>query len=61
MAKQVSMERLLNKLTELVETHEFPVFPGYENRIRKAAADGHAKAQYELFKANGKKSLPPAA
>ncbi len=58
--KQVSMERLLNKLTELVQTHEFPVFPGYANRIRKADADAHAKKQYELFKQNGKKSLTAA-
>lgn len=58
--KQVSMQRLLDKLSELVGTHEFPVFPGYANRINKAAADSHAKAQYDLFKQNGKKQLPAA-
>ncbi|PZU22468.1 MAG: hypothetical protein DI589_11285 [Shinella sp.] len=57
--KQVSMERLLNKLSELVETHEFPVFPGYQNGVRKAVADAHAKTQYELFKANGRKPIAP--
>ena len=44
----------------LVKTHEFPVFPGYSNTIRKADADAHAKKQYELFKLNGKKSLTAA-
>jgi len=55
--KQVSMERLLNKLSELVETHEFPVFPGYVGGITRAAADQHAKAQYELFKHSDKKAI----
>ena len=58
--KQVSMQRLLDKLSELVGTHEFPVFPGYANRINKATADSHAKTQYELFKLDGKKQLPAA-
>lgn len=51
--KQVSMQRLLDKLTNLVEMHEFPVFPGYKGIPQKATADAHAKAQFELFKASG--------
>lgn len=59
--KQVSMERLLNKLTDLVKLNEFPVFPGYKNGgPSRAQADQHAKAQYDLFKQNGKKQLPAA-
>ncbi len=50
--KQVSMQRLLDKLTDLVEMHEFPVFPGYKGIPQKATADAHAKAQFELFKAS---------
>lgn len=50
--KQVSMQRLLDKLTNLVEMHEFPVFPGYKGIPQKATADAHAKAQFELFKAS---------
>jgi hypothetical protein len=49
--KQVSMERLLLKLTDLVAQYEFPVFPGYESiATRRADADKHAKQQYDLFK-----------
>lgn len=60
--KQVSMIRLLEKLTELVAVNEFPVFPGYKTGgPSRADADKHAKAQYELFKQNGKKQLPKSA
>lgn len=60
--KQVSMERLLNKLTDLVAINEFPVFPGYASGgPTRADADKHAKAQYELFKQNGKKQLKKSA
>ncbi|WP_425639930.1 RhuM family protein [Agrobacterium radiobacter] len=55
--KQVSMQRLLDKLTDLVEMHEFPVFPGYKGIPQKATADAHAKAQYELFKASSTKQI----
>ncbi len=60
--KQVSMERLLNKLTDLVAINEFPVFPGYASGgPTRADADRHAKAQYELFKQNGRKQLRNSA
>lgn len=55
--KQVSMQRLLDKLTDLVEMHEFPVFPGYKGIPQKATADAHAKAQYELFKTASTKQI----
>jgi hypothetical protein len=56
--KQVSMQRLLDKLTDLVEMHEFPVFPGYKGIPQKSTADAHAKAQYELFKTGAKQIVP---
>lgn len=55
--KQVSMQRLLDKLTDLVDMHEFPVFPGYKGIPQKATADAHAKAQYELFKTASTKQI----
>jgi hypothetical protein len=57
--KQVSMQRLLDKLTDLVEMHEFPVFPGYKGIPQKATADAHAKAQYELFKLSSSVRVSP--
>jgi hypothetical protein len=52
--KQVSMQRLLDKLTDLVETHEFPVFPGYKRGgPNREAANDHAKTQLQLFKKTG--------
>lgn len=57
--KQVSMERLLAKLTDLVKTHEFPVFPGYRGGPTRAQANEHAKGQLELFKKSVRKGLPP--
>lgn len=58
--KQVSMQRLLDKLTDLVETHEFPVFPGYKRSgPSRDMANDHAKAQLLLFKKTGNQ-LPPA-
>jgi hypothetical protein len=60
--KQVSMSRLLNKLTELVAINEFPVFPGYKHGgPSRADADKHAKKQYDLFKQNEKKQLTKSA
>lgn len=56
--KQVSMQRLLQKLRDLVALNEFPVFPGYSGGPRREQADKHAKGQLELFKRNG--YLPPA-
>lgn len=55
--KQVLMQRLLDKLTDLVEMHEFPVFPGYKGIPQKATADAHAKAQFEMFKASRTKQI----
>ncbi|MFC3207505.1 RhuM family protein [Aquamicrobium soli] len=57
--KQVSMQRLLNKLKELVAQYEFPVFQGYSGGPRREAANKFAKAQLELFKKNSR--LPPSA
>lgn len=58
--KQVSQQRLLDKLTALVETHEFPVFPGYRRGgPSRDAANDHAKAQLQLFKKTGNE-LPAA-
>ncbi|MDV3253559.1 virulence RhuM family protein [Devosia sp. BK] len=52
--KQVSQQRLLDKLTDLVATHEFPVFPGYRRGgPSRDAANDHAKAQLQLFKKTG--------
>ncbi|OWV90216.1 hypothetical protein ATY78_17195 [Rhizobium sp. R635] len=60
--KQVSMDRLLNKLTDLVAINEFPVFPGYkQGGPSRADADKHAKEQYELFRQNEKKQLKKSA
>jgi hypothetical protein len=57
--KQVSMERLLRKLKDLVAQYEFPVFPGYGRGPTRADAEKHAKAQLDLFKKSHR--LPPAA
>jgi hypothetical protein len=58
--KQVSMERLLRKLRDLVALNEFPIFPGYDRRgPTRDTANQHAKRQLELFKK--KIRLPPAA
>jgi hypothetical protein len=52
--KQVSMQRLLDKLTDLVATHEFPVFPGYKRGgPDREVANDHAKTQLQLFKKTG--------
>lgn len=52
--KQVSQQRLLDKLTDLVATHEFPVFPGYKRGgPNRDAANDHAKTQLQLFKKTG--------
>ncbi|AZO29786.1 RhuM family protein [Mesorhizobium sp. M1B.F.Ca.ET.045.04.1.1] len=58
--KQVSMQRLLTKLKDLVAQYEFPVFNGYSSGPKREDANRHAKAQYELFKRGGK-SLPRSA
>lgn len=59
--KQVSMQRLLDKLTDLVDTHEFPVFPGYKRGgPNRDTANEHARAQLQLFKKTGNQ-LPPAS
>ncbi len=53
--KQVSMARLLSKLRELVVLNEFPVFPGYQSGgPRREDAERHARAQYDLFKGQGR-------
>jgi len=58
--KQVSMQRLLDKLTDLVETHEFPVFPGYKRGgPGREEANEHAKAQLQLFKKTGNQLPSP--
>jgi hypothetical protein len=60
--KQVSMQRLLEKLTELVAAHEFPVFPGYQRGgPRRDVANEHAKTQLQLFKRTGNQLPPPVA
>jgi hypothetical protein len=52
--KQVSMLRLLEKLKELVEQYEFPVFHGYGGKgPRRPDVGKFAKAQLELFKRAG--------
>lgn len=49
--KQVSMERLLAKLRDLVAQYEFPVFGGYRPGIpRREVVNTHAKSQLELFR-----------
>ncbi len=58
--KQVSMQRLLDKLKELVQQYEFPVFPGYSGGPKRADADKFAKGQLELFKKNGRLPRPHA-
>ena len=59
--KQVSMQRLLVKLRELVIQYEFPVFPGYTGGgPRKDTVHQYAKQQLSLFKLNGR-NLPPAS
>lgn len=59
--KQVSMQRLLEKLKELVAQYEFPVFPGYAGGgPRRPDADKFAKAQLELFKKQGKQLPRPS-
>jgi hypothetical protein len=58
--KQVSMQRLLEKLKELVAQYEFPVFPGYEGRPKREVANKYAKAQLELFKKNSRLEGPAA-
>lgn len=52
--KQVSMQRLLTKLKDLVAQYEFPVFNGYSSGPKREDANRHAKAQYELFKRGSK-------
>lgn len=60
--KQVSMERLLQKLRDLIELNEFPVFPGYSRGgPSRDDANRHAKAQLELFKKKGFLAAPDAA
>jgi hypothetical protein len=58
--KQVSMQRLLDKLKELVAQYEFPVFPGYGHGPRRDDANKFAKAQLELFKSKSKLPSPSA-
>lgn len=59
--KQVSMQRLLGKLRELVTQYEFPVFPGYQQgTVRREAANSHAKKQLDLFR-QGQRQLPGSA
>lgn len=58
--KQVSMQRLLEKLKQLVVQYEFPVFPGYQNGPKRADADKFAKSQYDLFKNGGYLPRPAA-
>ena len=60
--KQVSMERLLAKLKELVAQYEFPVFEGY-GKVGPTRDDANkfAKKQYELFKLNGRQLPRPSA
>lgn len=58
--KQVSMQRLLDKLKELVAQYEFPVFPGYNGGPNRDAANKFAKAQLELFKKQSRLPRPAA-
>jgi hypothetical protein len=58
--KQVSMQRLLDKLKDLVAQYEFPVFPGYEDGPKRSDANKFAKAQLELFKKNERLPRPHA-
>lgn len=52
--KQVSMQRLLNKLSELVAQYEFPVFPGYNaTGLKRDNVNAFAKKQLELFRKGG--------
>jgi hypothetical protein len=58
--KQVSMARLLSKLTELIALNEYPVFPGYPKGLPdRDAVDAFAKGQLAAYK-QGMPSLPPA-
>ncbi|WEK50347.1 MAG: RhuM family protein [Candidatus Kaistia colombiensis] len=60
--KQVSMERLLQKLRDLIELNEFPVFPGYSRGgPSRDDANRHAKSQLEMFKKAGYLAAPGAA
>lgn len=56
--KQVSMQRLLDKLKELVAQYEFPVFPGYQNGPRRDVANEHAKKQLDLFRKQARLPKP---
>lgn len=58
--KQISMQRLLDKLKELVAQYEFPVFPGYGGGPNRDTANKFAKAQLELFKKNSRLPRPSA-
>lgn len=60
--KQVSMQRLLGKLKDLVAQYEFPVFPGYQHGgPRREDVNRFAKAQLELFKKSVHQLPKPAA
>lgn len=51
----VSMTRLLNKLSDLIELNEYAVFPGYAGiKGTRIQADEHARRQLELYRAQGK-------
>lgn len=53
---QVSMQRLLNKINELIEANDYTVFPGYSGiRINRSHADDHARRQLDVFR---KAALP---
>jgi hypothetical protein len=52
----VSMSRLLNKLTDLVELNEYAAFPGYAGiRGTRGQADDHARKQLEIYR---QKTIP---
>jgi hypothetical protein len=60
--KQVSMQRLLAKLHDLVAQYEFPLFPGYSGGPRRGDVERFAKAQLDLFNRSGAKPIaPPSA
>lgn len=52
--KKVSMARLLKKLEDLIEFHEYPVFPGYSGTATRDQANDHVRAQLAAYK-----RLPP--
>jgi len=54
------MQRLLEKLKELVAQYEFPVFPGYGHGPKRDDANKFAKAQLELFKKQNRLPRPSA-